>query len=205
MNTIIISNTCLGMEIIKLNNILPYNNPFISTLIPNDLEFILLVNNFEKYINLEPVLGYPKQNTLFTKQNNGFYYKHEAVNPNYPVILLGDIDIHCIHEYDHKYCLNKFKRRLERCRNLINSNNYKIIMVMSFAEFINNHDNTNWVIHEYYKNLSNINISKIFIGPSKYKNNHQNYLSIDNWDNISLERNSSHVYIYLMIKYLHQD
>lgn len=47
MEKIFISNTCTGIELIKLNNIYPYNNPFIGTLIPNDFDYIKLINNFE--------------------------------------------------------------------------------------------------------------------------------------------------------------
>ena len=50
MNTIIISNTCIGNMLIKKYNIYPYNNPFISTLIPNDTDYIKLINLFQNML-----------------------------------------------------------------------------------------------------------------------------------------------------------
>lgn len=40
MNNIIISNSCVGFNIIKRKKIFPYNNPFIGSLIPNDEDYL---------------------------------------------------------------------------------------------------------------------------------------------------------------------
>ena len=199
MAKIFISNTCTGIELIKLNNIYPYNNPFISTFIPNDFDYIKLINNFLKYIYIEPILGDPSKNSLFAIQNNGLYCRHPAIDIKYPIIYLDDIEIHCIHEKlsDSVLYLEKFKRRLLRCQDIINTNNYKIIATLSFSELINDHNDLNILINEYLTNINNnLNIIKVFVGPSKYKNNYINYIAIDEWNNISLERNDSHVYIF---------
>jgi uncharacterized protein (DUF1919 family) len=171
---------------------MPYNNPFISTLIPNDLDFIKLSNNFLYYINIDPILGEPKKNTLFAEQNNNHWYIHELIPIPYPIIYLGDIEIHCIHETEPNECLNKFYRRLIRTREIIKENNYSVYILLSFSELINNHNNIQDIINNFLNN-SNENIFKYFIGPSKY-NNHINYINVEQWNNIELIRNSSHVY-----------
>jgi uncharacterized protein (DUF1919 family) len=195
MNYIIISNTCVGQFIIKNKNLFPYNNPFIGSLIPNDLEYIKLINNLEYYLNVEPVIGQPKENTVFHIQNKSKYYLHKSIPLPYPVVLLDDIEIHFIHENDNNLCIDKFKRRLNRTKNIINNLNYKIFVTLSFSEFINNHDNIKNVINEYFNgNESKLNIEKYFIGPSQFNNNSSNYINIEKWDNIELSRDSSQIY-----------
>ena len=46
---IIISNTCVGQQVHNIINNNEYNNPFIATLIVNDLDFIKLCNNINFY------------------------------------------------------------------------------------------------------------------------------------------------------------
>ena len=69
MNNIIISNTCLGQYLMHKFSILPYNNPFIATLIPNDNDYIKLINNLQYYLNLNPILGEAKIDSFFAYQN----------------------------------------------------------------------------------------------------------------------------------------
>ena len=45
-NIIILSNTCTGWNVIRKNNIFPYNNPFIGSLIVNDEQYIHFINTF---------------------------------------------------------------------------------------------------------------------------------------------------------------
>jgi uncharacterized protein (DUF1919 family) len=194
MNNIIISNTCVGRSIIIKNNIFPYNNPFIGSLIPNDLEYVKLINNFNYYINIEPRLEEPKNNTIFSIQNKSKYYLHKDIQTPYPVIHLDDIEIHFIHDFDNEKCIDKFKRRLDRLKNIINNNDYKIIVTLSFSEIINNHDNILNYINEYFKNNNELNIEKYFIGPNEYNNGNINYININKWNNIKLNRDSSHIY-----------
>jgi uncharacterized protein (DUF1919 family) len=191
MNTIIISNSCVGHWIMKNKNILPYNNPFIASLIPNDSDYLKLVNNFEKYIGLYGVLGEAKTDSLFAIQNKNIYYIHHEIKTPYPVIYLGDIEIHFIHEDNQNDCLTTFNRRMERMREIINNEKYKIISVWSFSEIFNDHEDVQKYINEY---LSNSLIEKYFIGPPEYNNGNNNYINIDKWANIPLIRNSSHVY-----------
>lgn len=193
MNKVIISNTCVGWVVINHMNILPYNNPFISVLIPNDEEFIKLSNNFLYYINSTPRLGEPKMNTSFYIQNKSPWYKHVSISIPYPVIHLDDIEIHCIHELDENECLDKFNKRLTRLREVINENDYTIYILLSFSELINDHDNLQELIDGFLYSSDN-NIKKYFMGPSKYKNNNSNYISIEKWDNIPLVRDDSYIY-----------
>jgi hypothetical protein len=176
-------------------NIKPYNNPFIGSLIPNDLEYIKLINNLEYYINCEPKLSGPRNNSIFAIQNKFEYYKHPSIRTPHPIIYLDDIEIHYIHEYDNNICLDKFIRRMNRLKDILLNKNYKIIITLSFSELINDHSNINDVINCYFKpNLSKLNIEKYFLGPPKYNNNNINYINVLEWENISLCRNSSHVY-----------
>jgi len=195
MNNIIISNTCIGWSVMKkLNDNNNYNNPFIGSIILNDNDYIKLINNLDKYIYMQPYLDNPKNDSLFAIQNNGIWYKHEEISIPYPVIFLGDIEIHYIHENNFNECLDKVNRRLIRFRELIEQNNYKIIILLSFSELLNDHQDIKLIINTYFnENKSNLNIIKYFIGPSKYNNNN-NYINKLEWDNIELIRDSSHVY-----------
>ena len=197
MNNIIISNTCVGEFLIKKKNILPYNNPFIGSLIPNDLEYIKLINNIDYYIKQIPFLSSPNEKSVYAKQNNNIYYIHDQIKIPYPIIYLDDIELHFIHEDDNNIALDKFKRRLDRFKELIKYE-HKIIVTLSFSEFINNHEDYNLVINEYFKNNenNNLNIEKYFIGPSEYNNQHKNYLIVEKWNNINLERDKSHILVF---------
>ena len=171
MNNIIISNSCVGQFIMKNKSILPWNNPFIGSLIPNDEDYLKLINNFDKYIGLPAKLGEAKKDSLFAIQNKNIYYTHCEIKTPYPVIYLGDIEIHFINE------------------------KYKIIFTWSYSEFFNDHTDIQQYINEYFSNkLNNLIIDKYFIGPPEYNNGNINYINIDAWKNIKLTRNSSHVY-----------
>lgn len=196
MNKVFISNTCVGQSVNRiLDNTIPYNNPFIGTLIPNDLDYIKLVNNLEYYTYLDATLGLPKEDSVFCNQNNGKWYKHQYVSIPYPVIYLGDIEIHCIHEDNYDNCFNKFNRRLHRLREVIKLE-HKIFCLFSFSEFLNNHDDNEKIIESFLiNNKSNLNIIKLFLGPSKYNiDNNDNYINVNEWNNIELIRDSSNVY-----------
>jgi len=119
MNNIIISNSCVGFNIIKRKKILPYNNPFIGSLIPNDDDYLKLVNNFYNYVNAPIKLGNAKIDSLFTIQNKNIYCLHPDIKTPYPIIYLGDIEIHFMHENNEVDCLNKFNYRIERMREII--------------------------------------------------------------------------------------
>jgi hypothetical protein len=178
------SNTCLGLYLFQKFDMTPYNNPFIGTLIQNDLDYIKFVNNLSSYVELDPVIGDPLQK----------YYEHPGIVKPYPVIFLGDVEIHCIHEHDNTTCLEKFLRRLKRFRTFLQENkDAKIFALLSFSELLNDHDNICEIIDEFLK--PSANIIKIFLGPTKYNvNNRTNYINIDTWDNVDLSRDEASVY-----------
>ena len=72
MNNIIISNSCVGQFIMKNKSILQWNNPFIGFLIPNDDDYLKLVNNFDKYIGFPAKLGEAKKRFIicYSKQKH---------------------------------------------------------------------------------------------------------------------------------------
>ena len=194
MTNIYISNSCVGYGIYKrLKN--KYNNPFIGSLIPNDLEYIKLCKHFEKYININPICNTtPKNESLFSQQNNGLYYKHKSIKTPYPIIHLDDIEIHYIHYKTCKIALSNFIRRIKYLKEIIKNNNYKIINILSFSELFNDHEDINNIINNFL-DINNKKTINIFIGPSIYnKNNKNHYIKINNWDNKKLIRNNSHVY-----------
>jgi uncharacterized protein (DUF1919 family) len=197
MNLIINSNTCVGAEIYKHLQ-LEYISPLIGTLIPNDLEFITFVNNFKSNINGNITYDKnPKPNTIFEQQNISKFYTHKQVKIPYPIIHIRESDIHCIHEKTCKSAYNNFIRRVERTKTVINNNNYKIINVMVFTEFINIHDNYKDIIINFLSNTYDDTIH-IFMGPENYNiitDNIKNvYIPINKWNNISLQqRDTSHI------------
>jgi uncharacterized protein (DUF1919 family) len=195
MNLIVISNTCVGYFIMKKKEIFPYNNPFIGSIIPNDLDYLKLIYNFDKYIQMSPILGLPSENSLFANQNKNKYYLHEQIKIPYPIIYLGDIEIHFIHENNENICIETFNRRLNRMKEIITNHNYKIIFTLSFSELINDHDDIAKIINNYFNNDNNQLINeKYFIGPPEFNNGNSKYINVDKWSNCSLTRNSSHVY-----------
>jgi uncharacterized protein (DUF1919 family) len=195
MNNIIISNSCVGFNIIKRKKILPYNNPFIGSLIPNDDDYLKLVNNFYNYVNAPIKLGNAKIDSLFTIQNKNIYCLHPDIKTPYPIIYLGDIEIHFMHENNEVDCLNKFNYRIERMREIIKNEKYKIFFTWSFSEFFNDHEDIKKNVDEYFSNnINNGLVDKYFIGPPEYNNGNINYITINEWKNIELIRNSSHIY-----------
>jgi uncharacterized protein (DUF1919 family) len=180
------SNTCIGWCLFNEFDIHPYNNPFIGSLIQNDLDYIKLINNLSSYIDVDPIVDEPKQN----------YYQHPEILIPYPVIFLGDIEIHYIHEKDDTVCLEKFLKRWQRFRSFLKENNdVKMFAVLSFSEFLNDHDNIEEIIDAFLQPSVNSNVTKIFLGPTKYNiKNYENYINVDAWDNVELTRNQSNVY-----------
>ena len=159
-------------------------------------------------------MGEPSNKSLFSIQNKEKWFKDDTIKIPYPVIYIDDIEIHLIHKNNFNDSLSEFNKRYDRMKKIINSNDYQIIALFSFSELLNDHENINLIINKYFKNSDNIIIKKYFLGPEKYndtvsfnesfnlnnsildskftKNNH--YISIQEWNNISLERTNSHIY-----------
>ena len=105
-----ISNNCLGSAIYqRLGR--EYDNPFMGSYFQDDDQFLKFCLNFNYYIDLQPEFLNPK---LPIDTNN------PTVPPDsFPVMFLGDIEIHWIHETDRNICLEKYKRRLDRIKDKI--------------------------------------------------------------------------------------
>tara|TARA_R110000787_G_scaffold79912_1_gene174349 strand:+ start:35 stop:601 length:567 start_codon:yes stop_codon:yes gene_type:complete len=81
----IITDNCFGVGYMKQLN-RPYESPFFSVYILAP-DYIKLLENFDKYMRLKPVAQRAVGNT-----------KYYAKERQYPVLLLGDIEIHFAHE-----------------------------------------------------------------------------------------------------------
>lgn len=99
----IISNNCWGAEV-YIERKMEYNSPFVGLFIP-PLHFVKMSNNLPEYLKKELVF---KKETQF-KEYEELYQKDQ-----YPIALLGDIEIHFLHYRDETEALSKWKRRLER-------------------------------------------------------------------------------------------
>jgi uncharacterized protein (DUF1919 family) len=213
INSIILSNTCVGCSVIKAYNILPYNNPFIGTLIPNDNDYVKLINNLSYYLGIEPKLGDPSENSVFAIQSKSKWYMNKDIPVPYPVIYIDDIEIHCIHDIDLITTLDKFKRRFNRMKEIINLENYRIISLLSSSETMNEHPNPAEFIDNYFKDPKDLIVQKYFMGLPRhniYDNINIYYIVIPEWENESAQRNSSYGYKFndqefnkqMFIKYL---
>jgi len=198
-NFTVISNTCVSFMILKQYNI-KYNNPFIGSIFINDDDYINLANNFIEYINCEPVLYVPndtnKKYDKYEQQTNSKYYIHDDIKIPYPVLLLNDIKVHYIHENNNEVLLNKYNKRCNRLKELIN-NKHKIFITLSFSELVNEHDNYELIIDKFLQKINNDNIIKLFIGPPQFykKEYEKNYMIIDEWKDFNFTRNKSNIFI----------
>ena len=131
-NLIINSNTCVGWTIYDRFIKCEYKSPLIGTLIIDDNDYISLIQDFKKTINSNISYSLIPKNNIYEKQTSNKYYKHSTIRTPYPIININNNDIHCIHENDMNKCIDKFKRRTERCKNILNNEKYKIINTMVF-------------------------------------------------------------------------
>jgi uncharacterized protein (DUF1919 family) len=197
MNFIINNNTCVGSAIYaKINR--QYMSPLIGTLIPNDHEYIKFIKNFKGMLDYSiNVTLSPKNDTIFEKQTQNKYYHHSLIPTPYPIIQIENVDIHCIHENNCDTALENFKRRVERSKDIIKTNNYKILNILVFTELITDSNDYQQIIKDFLTN-EDINTINIFLGPNKYKIQTDDdikniYISNSYFDNISLERDSSFI------------
>lgn len=168
---IFISNCCLGQQLHNMKCNCEYNNPFIATLIPEDSHFLKLCENLIYYMNCEPTCdNNPSNITDYSNQTNGVWYNNPAVEKNYPIIHLDDVEIHCIHEYSISETLITFKRRMERFKDIIKSNNYNIFYIMTWANLFTIHANNDYkpYISRFLSNNKEENNKFIFLGPENY-------------------------------------
>jgi hypothetical protein len=196
---IIISNNCLGFMLSDVIYSGEYNNPFIATLIPEDAHFLKLCENFKYYMSCEPICDYnPSNTTEYSRQTCGVWYNNPGVEKKYPIIHLEDIEIHCIHESTIEETISKFKRRMERCRQLLNSNNCKIFYVLTWTNLFTIHPNNDYrdYIYKFLNNNNNDPTQKfVFLGPTNYI--HDNYYIHDDHFDLNIQRRIDNVNIQI--------
>lgn len=197
---ILVSNSCLGVFICKKMNC-EYKTPFASTLIPDDDDYLKLCSNIIYYVSLEPTIDWSPKINRFCLENNGPWASFDPdpvtgavwIKPNYSIIHLQDIDIHCPHETNSSDALANFNKRRQRSLDLIKTGNYKIINLLSFSELRLTHDYPKF-IESFMTCNEDKNVINIFVGPPKYNKNYKNYIEITEWDTESLERTNSRAF-----------
>jgi uncharacterized protein (DUF1919 family) len=96
----IVSNNCYGTKYYHKNK-LQYNSPFIGIFIYSEC-YIKLLENFSKYMKKIP--------KSCSRSKYG--------DKKYPVLTIGDIEVHCLHDKDVKECIGKWQRRKKRMLSL---------------------------------------------------------------------------------------
>lgn len=190
---VILSNTCVGSFLTKFILQSQYNNPLMGSLILDDLKYIKFCNNLQNYIEYDPVLIEPSDNSVYALQTKSKWFLHNEFK-NYPVILWNDMEIHFIHSDNPDKCLERFYVRLDRFRQSID-NNIKIFSLLSYTELVNIHDDPQSVIDEFL--LPNELTYKVFTGPPEFKKDHgDNYVVNQKWTNFPQCRRDSGLYVW---------
>jgi hypothetical protein len=159
----------------------------------SDEEYVKFCLNFRHYIDVEPVFGIPRENSLWTAQNGGGWYKHVEITVPYPVMFLEDIEIHWIHEKNEASLLEKYNRRKAR----FHAEKPYPLFLFSCADSTNDLDP---VLHSKlvseFLSLDNAfyctrYTSDIENNPRAFKSG--NLSLVNEWVNASNERNASHI------------
>ena len=182
-----ISNNCLA-QVLYFAESREYDSPFIGSIFLNDYQYVKLCKNYDYYISLTPIFGEPKNDSVWSKQNNGSWYKHPEITPGYPVMFLDDIEIHWIHEHEVSTLLEKYYRRIARYK----YHNIRPIFMLSISDLCNNHTE-----EEYLTLVTEFTSIKNSIYLTKYSKDlciNSNIFLIKDWINTSNKRNSSHIY-----------
>ena len=161
-----------------------YNHPFIGCLFVNDHQYIHFCNSFEYYISLTPRFGPPDEESVWALENDSPWYKHQHVKTPYPVMYLGDVEIHWIHETDTNVLLETYNRRLER---LLRST-HPIVFLWSHYEILN--DFTSYQDITDFISIPN----SLYITKDQKNMDHPNTIFAP--CNRLPVRNESHVYVY---------
>lgn len=110
-----------------------YDNPFMFSLFLDDWQYVKLCKHFFYYINLVPIFGEPKKDNIWFKQTGNSRKRED--NKNYPVMFLGDIEVHFIHAENKKEVLEKWTRRVERLK----TNDLKPVFILTQRSLMNKH------------------------------------------------------------------
>lgn len=185
-----ISSNCGCMSLYFKEN-REYNHPFIGMFFVNDIEWVKFCKYFQKYLRVEPIFGEPRKDSTWAIQNKSPWYKHSEVKTPYPVMYLGDVEIHWIHETSKEVVMEKYNRRRERFL----TQNPKTYFLWSSADLMNDHTEK-----EYYDMVTIFSkIDGSLFLTKNLEDTHIHPLSIkwvDEWSTYSDERNSSHIPIF---------
>lgn len=119
-----------------------------------------------------------------------------ACAKNYPIIHLDDIEIHFIHESTLEETIDKFKRRMERCKKLIDINNYKLFFVSTWTNLFTIHLNNDYSDYiKHFLSNNNSNEKYIFLGPKNYIKD--DYYIDDDFFDLNIQRRINNVNIQI--------
>lgn len=184
-NKAYISNTCSNIGLYNG----PYNHPFIGSLFVNDEQYIQFCQHFDEYIRITPTFGEPNTQSVWAQQNgNQGWYKHPSIHPPYPVMYLGDIEIHWIHETECNSLLTKYNRRLQRYY----TTNATPVFLLSCSELLNDHSDHGWTLSRQFLNIPN----SIYIQRFQHTEKYPNEIMYEPWIHTGFERDVSHVYTF---------
>jgi len=198
----LITNNCLNTTFYKFEYKRKYDHPFVGSLFVNDDQYIKFCKNFEKYIFIEPRwVDKPNPNTIWAKQNgNEGWYKHETIPPTYPICVLGDVEIHYIHE-ELDIIKEKYDKRIKRVREMLINNlisdgkcAYNPVFLLSFADLMNDHttEKYNEIINNFLTIDSSIYLTNSYEDVSK---NYNQVIYVGEWDISIIKRDESHLKI----------
>ena len=123
MDYTLISNSCVSAKIYQLLNpgvhksFVDYTNPFIASWFPEDEQYVRFCERYAWYTALEPEFGEPST-CLKWHRDTGKWVNLSRKITNYPVMFLGDVEIHWIHECNEKLLMKKYRERLRISREL---------------------------------------------------------------------------------------
>lgn len=185
------NNTCLGSLLYK--NIIkkPHNNPFVGSLFVNDTQFVKFCLNLKYYMSLRPVFSLPKTDSVWAKENGSPWYNHPEIAIPYPVMFLGDIEIHWIHENDTNALLLKYYRRMNRYK----EENPIPFFILSNSQLLNDHEDG-----EYNKMIESFISLQTALYLSKYEKdrakNDTRIGIVKEWLDAPLKRRPHRVYTW---------
>ena len=136
MNCVILSNTCTGKVMYTMASpgvsqfSIDYPSPLIATLFVDDMGFVRFVKDYDYYPRQVPEFVKPCEGAFY-RDTGDVYFGHEV----HPVMRLGDVEIHWIHENvgSENAILRKWHGRIERGRGMPR------VAVLSASELLNLH------------------------------------------------------------------
>jgi len=106
MDDVIFGNSCVsGWVYTQMGKV--YNNPFIWHYFQDGMDYIKVCKNFDYYLNQEPIL-------ISEDLKDGRYPYHPKISKDYPIMKLGDVNVHFIHHTDGDEVVDKYLRRRDR-------------------------------------------------------------------------------------------